>query len=144
MPFVSITRLRVRTLRFMPSFFWRTRGAIRQASAADGFISGALLPDRRLTFWTMTLWRDEAAMRAYMTSGFHSRVMPRLFRWCDEASVVHWTQDSDDAPDWLTADARMRAEGRPSRVRSPAPNHQDMSFEAPRIGRAVAIARRAR
>ena len=51
---------------------------------------------------------DEAAMRAYMTSGFHSRVMPKLFRWCDEASVVHWTQDSDDAPDWLTADRLAR------------------------------------
>lgn len=144
MAFVSITRLRVRALWLMPAFFWRTRGAIRQASEADGFITGALLPDRRLTFWTMTVWRDETDMRAYMTSGFHGKVMPKLFKWCDEASVVHWTQENDIAPDWPTADARMRADGRPSRVRNPSPDHQSMRFDVPRVTRTARIARRSR
>ena len=144
MAFVSITRLRVRALWLMPAFFWKARGAIDQAGEADGFISGALLPDRRLTFWTMTVWRDEADMRAYMTSGFHSAVMPKLFKWCDEASVVNWTQENDLMPDWLTADARMRAEGRPSRVRNPSPNHKSMTFDVPRVSRATRIARRPR
>jgi hypothetical protein len=121
---------------------WKTIGAIRQVSEADGFISGALLSDRRLTFWTMTVWCDETDMRAYMTSGFHGKVMPKLFRWCDEASVVHWTQEHDIAPDWLRADARMRADGRPSRVRNPSPNHQSMSFDIPRVTRPVPIVRR--
>ena len=142
MTFVSITRLRVRSLRFMPAFFWQTRGAIRQAGEASGFIGGSLLPDRRLTFWTMTLWRDEADMRGYILSGFHRQVMPRLFHWCDEASVVHWEQDEDIAPDWHVADARMRTEGRPSKVRKPSPQHQDLRFDAPRTTGAVPIARR--
>jgi hypothetical protein len=31
-------------------------------------------------------------MRAFMLSGAHQRAMPKLFNWCDEASVVHWNQ----------------------------------------------------
>ena len=139
MTFVSITRLRVRSWRFMPRFYLHTLGTVRQVRHSEGFRGGSLLADRERAFWTMTVWDDQAAMRRYMTGGPHLRAMPLLMDWCDEASVVHWTQDGLDPPTWREADARMRSEGRPSKVRFPAERHPDLSFRAPRLASAVSI-----
>lgn len=139
MTFVSITRLRIRSLRFMPSFAVHTWKTLRQTKRAGGYIGGSLLADRRLTFWTMTLWREQGDMKRYMTSGAHLKAMPKLLDWCDEASVVHWLQDDAVAPDWVEADRRMRGEGRPSKVRNPSPKHRDLTFDAPRTTGAVPI-----
>lgn len=81
-------------------------------------------------------------MRAYITGGSHLKAMPKLLDWCDEASIVHWTQDDDAIPDWSTAARRMRVEGRPSKVRYPAPNHAELDFAAPRMTIAAPITRR--
>jgi heme-degrading monooxygenase HmoA len=142
MAFVSITRLRVRSWRFMPHFALLTVRTNAQVKQADGFISGSLLADRKRTFWTMTLWRDQAAMRAYITSGDHLKAMPKLLHWCDEASVAHWTQDDATAPDWAEADRRMRGEGRASKVLHPSAVHATLAYDAPRLTGAVAIVRR--
>ena len=139
MAFVSITRLRIRSLWFLPQFFLQTQRTISQVKNAGGFLGGSLLPDRRLTFWTMTLWRDQQDMRAYIVSGPHLKAMPRLLEWCDQASIVHWTQADDVPPSWSTADLRMRTEGRPSKVRNPAAGHLDLGFDAPRTIRGSAI-----
>lgn len=132
MTFVSVTRLRIRSLRFMPGFALHAMGSLRQCRQASGFVNGALLPDRKLTFWTMTLWRDQAAMRTYVAGGAHAKAMSRLLHWCDEASVVHWIQDDPALPGWDEADLRMRTQGRPSRVRHPSAVHASLGFDAPR------------
>lgn len=139
MTFVSITRLRIRSLRFMPQFLIHTMWTGRQTKRADGFLDGSLLADRKRTFWTITIWRDQAAMRAYMTSGAHLKAMPKLLGWCDEASVVHWSQGNAVMPDWQEADRRMRMEGRSSKVLNPSPNHRNLTYHAPRTTRAVPI-----
>lgn len=139
MPFVSVTRLRLRSIRFLPAFAPHAFRTLRQARRAPGFRDGALLADRSWTFWTLTLWDGRDSMRAYMTAGDHRTAMPRLAGWCDEASVAHWEQESDALPSWAEADRRMRAEGRPSKVRHPSPRHADLSFRAPRLAGVRAI-----
>ena len=130
--FVSLTRRRLRSLRFVPAFALDAIRTRRQCSKAPGFQRGALLMDRKWTFWTLTQWDTQANMRAYMTTGDHKTAMPKLLEWCDQASVAHWHSASTTLPDWSEADRRMRAEGRISKVRNPAPGHADMSFAAPR------------
>jgi hypothetical protein len=133
MPYVGVTRLRIRSIRFLPPFalhFLRTR---RQVRAAAGFRGGALLADRHWTFWTLTRWDNQGSMHRYMTSGAHRTVMPFLLDWCDEASVVHWDQPDETLPSWLEADRRMRDNGRPSRVRFPSPHHATLSYPPPRV-----------
>jgi hypothetical protein len=61
--------------------------------------------------------------------------MPKLLEWCDEAAVVHWTQDCDQEPDWEEAHRRMRREGRASKVNHPSEAHRRFESPAPRIGR---------
>lgn len=132
MPFVSLTRLRVRSIRFLPAFALHALRTRRQVRRAAGFRDGALLYDRGWAFWTLTAWDDEAGMRGYMTSGAHRQAMPRLLDWCDEASVAHWTQAEEALPSWEEADRRMREGGRASKLRHPSPDHVRLSYRPPR------------
>jgi len=98
MVFVSLTRLRIRSIRFLPFFLVYTLRSLQQVKRSPGFLTGALLPDRSWTFWTMTAWDTQQSMRAYMTSGAHKNAMPHLLDWCDEASVTHWEQSEPTLP----------------------------------------------
>jgi hypothetical protein len=120
MVWVSLTRLRVRSVWFMPRFFWYAQQSQKQVERAEGFLLGGLLADRERTFWTMTLWESRAAMLGYMTSGAHKKAMPKLMDWCDEASVAGWEQDEAVMPRWEEADRRMRAQGRVATVHRPS------------------------
>ena len=120
MPFVAITRLRLRSYRFLLPFMWHAGKSAMQAQGSPGYRAGALSSDvRRLTFWTATVWENEAAMRAFRAAGDHQRVMPRLAEWCDEASVAHWEQANAEIPDPNEVLRRMQS-GRPSRVSHPS------------------------
>jgi heme-degrading monooxygenase HmoA len=73
MPFVSITRLRVRRWRYQPQFLIQSIRAARQAKRATGNLAVSVLRDADRAFWTRTVWRDEVAMRSFMLSGVHRR-----------------------------------------------------------------------
>ena len=87
--------------------------------------------DKGLTFWTMTLWKDEADMRAYRNIGAHKKAMPKLQHWCNEASLVHWQQDSEEFPTWFDAHQRLMKEGRLSKVKYPSSQHSLEQIPAP-------------
>jgi quinol monooxygenase YgiN len=93
MPFASITRLRLRSIRFVPRFIYDAFRALQQARASDGCLAADVRTIKARVFWTRTLWRDGAAMSAYRASGAHRATMPKLQHWCDEAAVVHWEQE---------------------------------------------------
>ncbi len=138
---MSLTRLRVRSVRFMPGFAVhavRTTGQVRKA---EGFLEGALLADRSWTFWTLTTWARQEDMRAYMVSGAHQAAMPKLMHWCDEASVAHWEQEDAGLISWEEADRRMRAIGRVSKVLHPSEGHAGLRYREPRVTRGGAIRR---
>jgi hypothetical protein len=132
MIFVSLTRLRIRSTRFVPIFLLYTFRALWQVKKAPGFQKGGLLTDRSWTFWTMTAWDTQENMRQFMTTGAHKKAMPRLLHWCDEACVAHWTQPETTLPSWTDADRRMREIGRPSKVLHPSPQHASLTYRAPR------------
>jgi hypothetical protein len=59
--------------------------------------------------------------------------MRSLLEWCDEAALVHWTQEGADLPSWEEAHRRLEQEGRPSKVNHPSPTHLAHKFPAPTI-----------
>jgi heme-degrading monooxygenase HmoA len=123
----SVTRLRVRSLRYVPAFLWITFLSQRQAARAPGFLGGRLLVDAGWTFWTLTTWESERAMKAFRGA------MPRLVEWCDEASYAHWIPARDSVPSWLEGYEHLVAEGRLSRVAHPSPSHDARRFAQPRL-----------
>jgi Domain of unknown function (DUF3291) len=129
MPLISVTRLRIRSIWFMPAFFFYTLRANWQARAAMGNSAVQLLPDAQRTYWTCTQWSDLKAMRAYVGSGAHREAMRRLAHWCDEASVVHWEQTAAGLPGWDEAHRRMQQDGRPSKVNHPSAAH--LAYQIP-------------
>jgi hypothetical protein len=135
MPVVSITRLRVRSWRYLPSFFIRTLLVARQAARAEGNLKVTLLKDDRNTYWTSTSWSSQAAVKAFMHAAPHGPAMRRLLDWCDEASLVHWTQDGPDLPAWDEAHRRLESEGRPSKVHHPSAAHAAHKFPPPVVRR---------
>ena len=130
MPLVSITRLRVRSWRYLPAFFVAALRSASQARRAKDNLAVTILREAHNTFWTRSIWANEGAMKAFMVSGVHRTVMPRLLNWCDEASVARWTQDSDQQPTWDEVHLRMQSDGRSSRVNYPSEAHRRFQIPA--------------
>jgi hypothetical protein len=105
----------------------------RQVMRAPGFLGGRLLLDARRTFWTLTAWESEQAMKAFRGSGPHAKVMPRLAEWCDEAAYAHWEPTGTAVPLWPEACELLLSEGRLSRVAHPSAAHDTRQFAKPRL-----------
>ena len=131
MPVVSVTRLRVRSWRFLPAYFLLAVRSARQAQRSKGNLSVRVLRDRQCTFWTTTSWESEGSMKAFMLAEPHRTAMRKLLEWCDEAALVHWTQPDSELPEWAEAHRRLVQEGRPSKVNHPSPAHASYAIPAP-------------
>lgn len=132
MYFVSVTRLRIRKLRYLPAFFYFTLRSRSEARRAAGNVGTAVYRDARRAFWTITVWQSEQAMRDFRNHGAHLRAMPKLRAWCDEATYAHWEQSTADPPSLPHAYERLVAEGIVSRVDHPSRDHATRSFPPPR------------
>ena len=128
---ISATRLRLRSWRYFLPFVWHARLARRQAERAPGFLAGKVIRDAKQTYWTITAWKDQAAMEQYRNTDAHLHVMPRLAIWCDEAAVVHWNDASTILPTVQQAHRRMVANGRLSKVRYPSLAHEVKRIDQP-------------
>jgi hypothetical protein len=135
MAWISVTRLRVRSFIYLPPFLWDTFKAVRQVERSPGFLGGRLLVNAKKVFWTMTAWKDQAAMNAYRTGGAHRQAMPKLLHWCNEAAYVHWTQESSEIPAWPEAQQHMAEEGKLSKVNHPSPVQVSHHIPGPKPGR---------
>ena len=124
MPFVSVTRLHIASFWSYPGFLVYTLASSRQVRRAPGFMTGWLSNDSERAFWTSTVWQSADAMRAFRNSGVHLKAMPKLLRWCDEASFAHWEQEAGTPPEPDVAYDRLAREGKLSKVSAPSRRHQ--------------------
>lgn len=133
MPLITVSRLRVRSVRFLPGFIILALRSARQAQNAAGNLALNLARDTHMTFWTCSAWDSEEAMRAFTLAGPHQKAMARLPEWCDEAHVVHWEQKNATLPDWQEAHRRLVAKGRALRLYHPSKHHDSRNLPPPRV-----------
>jgi heme-degrading monooxygenase HmoA len=131
MPVMSVTRLRVRSWRFLPVFLIAAMRSGRQASRADGNLAVSVFRDRRNAFWTLTSWDSEASMKAFILAAPHGPAMLKLLEWCDEAALAHWTQNDPELPSWTEAHKRLLRYGRPSKVNHPSDAQKVFHIDEP-------------
>jgi hypothetical protein len=117
---VSVTRLHLISWRSFPLFLWYSMSVVRQARGAPGFRGGWLGGEGGRGNWTSTVWESADAILAFRNSGAHLTAMPRMLKWCDEASYVHWEQADGTAPSGEVAYKRLGRDGKPSKVTRPS------------------------
>lgn len=137
--FISVTRLRLKSPLYLPVFTWNNLLIIWQTINTPGFLSGKLLQDAQQTFWTMTAWDEQAAMKIFRNSGTHRSVMPKTQDWCDQASVVHWRQAETSLPDWTEVHQRLISDGFLTRLTNPSPAHLQRNIPAPKSTKALPL-----
>ncbi|NDA61902.1 MAG: DUF3291 domain-containing protein [Chitinophagia bacterium] len=128
MPFVSVTRLRVKSIFYLLPFIRANEASVKELQKSEGLIKGKELIDKRLTFWTITVWDTPESMKKFRNSIAHRKAMQRLPTWCNEASYHHWIQENDDIPNWNQAAEKLFSAGTLSKVRNPSPAQQNNIF----------------
>ena len=103
--------------------------SVKQLNKTEGFLGGRELIDKKITFWTLTIWKSDANMKEFRNSVPHRKAMQKLPSWCDEATYTHWTQEENQLPEWKIVFGKMIAEGRISKVRNPSANHLSKNFQ---------------
>jgi hypothetical protein len=131
MYFISVTRLRIRSVIYLPGFLLANEASIRSIKKVSGFISGAELLDKRLTFWTATVWESDAAMKYFRNNEPHKTAMRKLPNWCSEGAYVHWMQEGPLIPDWDFIYKKLMTEGKLTKIKHPSAQQPDMNYPAP-------------
>jgi heme-degrading monooxygenase HmoA len=124
MPIVSVTRLHLRSIRFLPPFFWYKNRSLRQAKQTSGNLGVRLRKTKGLAFWTLSMWENNEAMRAFIVAPPHKEAMRRLPHWCDEASFADWQQNTAHWPPWEQAADKLSGAGRLASVLHPSAQHK--------------------
>ncbi len=113
---VFVTRLQLRSLRYLPAFVRASVAIAAQAAESKGFLGGHLGFEMPRAFWTVTMWEGPVAMRAFRNVGAHGPVMRHTATWARAASNVGWEHRGRALPTWEDAHQRLVTDGRPMGV----------------------------
>jgi hypothetical protein len=107
LPYVSITGLELKSPFYAPAFWWHAVRSMRQAYAATGLISAQA---RKIggVHHTLTLWDNEAAMRAYLVTGAHLGAMKAFHKLATGRTIGF---DCETPPTWEQVPELWAAKG---------------------------------
>jgi heme-degrading monooxygenase HmoA len=97
--YVSMTGFRPKGATQLPRFWWHTLRSLAQARRAPGNLQLAM---NRVGgyYHTLTIWRDETSMRAFLTSGAHRSAM-KNFRTIGSGKTYGYVSEAH--PGWDAA-----------------------------------------
>ena len=112
MALVVVTRLQPRGWHGALHVLRMTTDVLAGMQPLAGYLGGRLLVDRRLAFWTATLWTDRHALSAFRE--LHRPVAARVDDVARASELTAWAQDDAIVPAWAEIARRWPA------VRPPA------------------------
>ena len=72
---------------------------VKQLASAEGVLGYSVLAHPlSKRFWTLSAWKDEAALRAFVQHPPHVRIMTALTPHMDETKFVRWTVKGSELP----------------------------------------------
>lgn len=95
-----MTRNRLRSARFCLPMLSARRLVARQLAATPGLVRYASGVAGPTEFLTLTVWEDKQAMRAFMQSGAHERVMWLFSRWSASFWGMRWEPSANERGAW--------------------------------------------
>jgi heme-degrading monooxygenase HmoA len=131
MPFIVVTRLRLRDPAFFDEFFASAVAVTEQAQNSEGNLGADVLAEANNTYWTRTVWQERDRMNAFVGSEPHLHTMSRIDDWCDEATFVDWEQAAADLPDWQDGYRRLVASGQAANLTNTTEANHTRDFPAP-------------
>ena len=104
---VMASRLELRRLRDVPAFFAAALRIRRQMLGSPGLAGLSLIAEPiRKTFWTLSAWQDQAALRGATGAEPHRGLMKRFRPLMTGSRFVTWTATSVPVP-WDEAKRRL-------------------------------------
>jgi quinol monooxygenase YgiN len=83
----------------VPPFFLYTVQVMKQLASAQGLLGYSVLAHPfAKKFWTLSAWKDEASLRAFVRHPPHMRVMAALTPHMNETKFVQWTVKGSQLP----------------------------------------------
>jgi quinol monooxygenase YgiN len=83
----------------IPSFFYYTAQVAKQLASAQGLLGYSVLA-RPLSkrFWTLSAWKDEAALRDFVQHPPHVRIMTAIAPHMEQTRFLRWTVKGSQLP----------------------------------------------
>jgi heme-degrading monooxygenase HmoA len=112
--YVMASRFELTSAWRSPAFLVQALRVWRQARRSPGILGVSLRAEpMRRTYWTLSAWTGEAALRAYARTDPHRTVMRRVRPWARSATFRFWTVPGEElaaarAPARLWAEAERR------------------------------------
>jgi hypothetical protein len=132
----ALTRLKLRSIVFLPQFLWLSLRCIFQGQRTDGLLYGAVIIEWPKTFYTITIWSQKRDMLKYLGRDAHLNSMPRLPKWCCEAGVTHFQCNQGIVPSDAELKTRLR-NGKVSHVLFPSADHYKNSWNESKFSQRI-------
>jgi quinol monooxygenase YgiN len=83
----------------VPSFFYHTVLVAKQLASAQGLLGYSVLAHPfSKRFWTLSAWKDEAALRDFVQHPLHVRIMTAIAPHMDQTKFWRWTVKGSQLP----------------------------------------------
>jgi hypothetical protein len=107
---VMASRLPLRSYRFIPGFLRDTLQIRRQLGQTPGLVGYTLNAGlARKTFWTFSVWEDQASLDKFAASDPHRRIIGRLRPRMNPTRFEFFSAPGSDLPlTWEQITARVR------------------------------------
>ena len=94
-----LSYLPLKSYRRIPIFFFYTAQVTKQLASAEGVLGySALARPLSKQFWTLSVWKDDAALRTFVQCPPHVRIMNALAPHMGETKFVRWTLKGSELP----------------------------------------------
>jgi quinol monooxygenase YgiN len=106
---VLLSYLPLKSFWRIPHFFLYTAQVTKQLVSAEGVLGYSVLA-RPLSkqFWTLSAWKDDAALRTFVQYPPHARIMTALTPHMGETKFVRWMVKGFQLPlSWEDAPSRL-------------------------------------